>query len=69
MEFVTGIREKDTLEIKDIVGRELNGNVKMNGTIHTIRDMGEFAFILLRKREGLVQCVYDAGTEIGISLK
>ena len=68
MEFVTGIKEKDTLEIRDIVGRDLNGNVKMNGTIHTIRDLGEFAFIVLRKREGLVQCVCDKA-QTGCSLK
>ena len=33
----------------------------MNGAIHTIRDMGTVAFIILRKREGLVQCVYEEG--------
>ena len=35
--------------------------VKVNGAIHTIRDMGTVAFIILRKREGLVQCVYEEG--------
>lgn len=33
----------------------------MNGAVHNIRDMGEFAFIILRKAEGLVQCVYEEG--------
>ena len=33
----------------------------MNGAVHNIRDMGEFAFIILRKEEGLVQCVYEEG--------
>ena len=28
---------------------------------HTIRDMGEVAFVVLRKREGLLQCVYEEG--------
>lgn len=27
----------------------------------TIRDMGTVAFVILRKREGLVQCVYEEG--------
>ena len=31
----------------------------MNGAVHNIRDMGEFAFVILRKAEGLVQCVYE----------
>ena len=29
--------------------------------MHVIRDMGEIAFVILRKREGLLQCVYEAG--------
>ena len=33
----------------------------MNGAVHNIRDMGEFAFVILRKAEGLVQCVYEDG--------
>lgn len=61
MEFVTGVTKKDTSEISDILGGSLSGNVKISGAIHTIRDMGEFAFIVLRKREGLVQCVYEEG--------
>ena len=68
MEFVTGIREKDTLEIRDILGRGFEGNVKVNGTIHTIRDMGDFAFIVLRKRDGLIQCVHNE-EKTGYSLK
>ena len=33
----------------------------MNGAVHTIRHMGEVAFVILRKSQGLVQCVYEAG--------
>lgn len=33
----------------------------MNGAVHTIRDMGEVAFVVLRKREGLLQCVFEEG--------
>lgn len=61
MNFITGIRNKDTSEISDILGGSLTGNVKLNGAIHTIRDMGEVAFVVLRKSEGLVQCVYEEG--------
>ena len=39
----------------------IGAEVKVNGAIHTIRDMGTVAFIILRKREGLVQCVYEEG--------
>ena len=58
MEFMTGVAKKDTLEISEILSADYEGkNVKVQGAIHTIRDMGEVAFIVLRKREGLVQCV------------
>ena len=33
----------------------------MNGAVHKVRDMGEVAFVILRKAEGLVQCVYEEG--------
>ena len=62
MEFMTGAVKKDTLEISEIKVADYEGkNVKVNGAIHTIRDMGEVAFIVLRKREGLIQCVYEEG--------
>ena len=60
MEFVTGVKEKETLELHELMAKDLVGNtVKVNGAIHAIRDMGNVAFIILRKREGLVQCVSD----------
>ncbi|MHB8129362.1 MAG: aspartate--tRNA(Asn) ligase [Mobilitalea sp.] len=61
MEFITGIKKKDTSDISEILENGLSGTVKINGFIHTIRDMGEVAFVVLRKREGLVQCVYEVG--------
>lgn len=61
MNFITGILKNQTSEISDILGGDLAGVVKVNGYIHTIRDMGEVAFVVLRKREGLVQCVYEEG--------
>lgn len=62
MEFVTGIKEKETLELSELLAEGMAGNtVKVNGFIHTIRDMGNVAFLILRKREGLVQCVFEEG--------
>ncbi len=61
MEFIAGIKQKETKEISDILAQGISGKVKINGYIHTIRDMGEVAFVVLRKREGLVQCVYEEG--------
>ena len=62
MELVTGVKKKETLELRELLeaGR-IGTEVRVNGAIHTIRDMGTVAFIILRKREGLVQCVYEEG--------
>lgn len=62
MEFVSGVKRKDTLEISELLAGDYTGKeVKVNGAVHTIRDMGDVAFVVLRKREGLLQCVYEEG--------
>ena len=60
-EFMTGVARKDTVEISEILAGDYEGRtVCVNGAIHTIRDMGDVAFVILRKREGLLQCVFEA---------
>ena len=62
MEFLTGAVQKEDLGIAEILAGDYEGkNIKVKGAIHTIRDMGEVAFIVLRRRDGLVQCVYEPG--------
>ena len=62
MEFLTGVAQKETLELSQLLQSEMEGKaVKTNGAVHTIRDMGNIAFVVLRKREGLLQCVYEEG--------
>lgn len=62
MEFLTGVRQKETLEISELLAVDGEGQtVKVNGAVHTIRNMGNVAFVVLRKREGLLQCVYEEG--------
>lgn len=62
MEFMTGVNKKDVLEISELLTGDFEGKtVKANGAVHTIRDMGDVAFVILRKREGLLQCVYEEG--------
>lgn len=62
MEFLTGVKQKETLEIGEILAGDYEGRViKVNGAVHTIRNMGDVAFIVLRKREGLIQCVFEEG--------
>ena len=62
MEFVNGVKEKRVLDIREVLEGEYGGKeIRMNGAVHTIRHMGEVAFVILRKSRGLVQCVYEAG--------
>lgn len=62
MDYITGFKEKDTMEISELLAEGMLGRtVKVNGAVHVIRDMGEIAFIILRKREGLLQGVYEEG--------
>lgn len=62
MEYLTGVKEKDTVGIRQIADDSYEGKtVKINGAIHNIRHMGDMAFVILRKAEGLVQCVYEEG--------
>ena len=69
MEYLTGKTEKKTLGIQDILAGEYEGKeVTVNGAVHKIRDMGDVAFVVLRKSEGLLQTVYEDGVT-DISLK
>lgn len=69
MEFIKGNIKKETLGIRELLKEDKeNKTVKVKGMIHIIRDMGEIAFVILRKAEGLVQCVYEEGcTRIPLS--
>lgn len=69
MDFLTGIKEKETIGIQAILDGDYAGqSVLLEGTVHNIRDMGEVAFVILRKAEGLVQCVMEEG-KTNLSLK
>lgn len=69
MELMTGVKQPETLELEELYAEEMEGKrVRVNGAVHTIRDMGEVAFVILRKRDGLLQCVYEDG-KAGFDLK
>lgn len=69
MQFMKGQTQKQTLEISDILAGDYAGKeVKIHGAVHKIRNMGDVAFIVLRKREGLVQTVYEDEVT-GVDLK
>ena len=61
MEYLEGVKKAKTLEIGELLAQAEGTEVKVNGAVHTIRDMGNVAFVILRKRDGLVQCVFEEG--------
>lgn len=62
MEFVAGVTKKEVVGIAEVLGGDYMGKtIRMNGAVHAIRNMGEVAFVVLRKAEGLVQCVFEEG--------
>ena len=40
--------------------------VTVRGAVHAIRDMGELAFLILRRAEGLLQCVWEPSSEFDL---
>ncbi len=55
--FMTGERKKNTVAFADFEKYE-NQIVTIKGTIHNIRMMSDFAFVILRTARETVQCVY-----------
>ena len=63
MEFLTGLTPEETLEIEELLDASRIGTeVRVRGAVHTIRDMCELSFVVLRKRDGLLQCIFEEGT-------
>lgn len=61
MEFVEGINKKEICGLKEMLQKELPASVQTEGAVHSVRDMGDVIFIILRSREGLFQVVCENG--------
>lgn len=61
MEFITGLKQQEEAEVEDLLKAEEGTTIILEGAVHSIRDMGEIAFVILRKREGLIQTVWEEG--------
>ena len=60
MEFLDGTWKKEACEWKELLGDSiLNQEAVVEGAVHSIRNMGDVAFVILRRREGLFQTVYE----------
>lgn len=61
MEFITGLKQQEEAELEDLLKAEEGTTIILEGAVYSIRDMGEIAFVILRKREGLIQTVWEEG--------
>lgn len=61
MEFITGLKQQEEAELEDLLKAKEGTTIILKGAVHSIRDMGEIAFVILRKREGLIQTVWEEG--------
>lgn len=68
MEFITGLKQQEEAELEDLLKAEEGTTIILEGAVHSVRDMGEIAFVILRKREGLIQTVWEEGkTDLELS--
>ena len=60
MEFLNGICKKEVTDWDELTGTSLlNQEVVLEGAVHSIRNMGDVAFVILRRREGIFQTVFE----------
>ena len=59
MEFLDGSWKKEVSSWDALMGEELlNQEAILEGAIHSIRNMGDVAFVIIRRREGLFRTVF-----------
>lgn len=60
MDYLTGNEILMHTTLDELSARAQDGRpAHIHGAVHNIRDMGDFAFVIIRIPEGLVQCVVD----------
>jgi len=64
---IKGVTKSKYAELADILPLQEGAELCVKGMIHTIRDMGDFSFVVLRKRDCVLQCVLDSKASFDIS--
>lgn len=67
MDFIEDVKKKVAGDLEDFLLADEGAELVLEGAVHSVRDMGEIAFVVLRRREGLVQTVLEKG-KTGIEL-
>ncbi|MCD7867336.1 MAG: aspartate--tRNA(Asn) ligase [Clostridiales bacterium] len=60
MEFMDGVVKERSTPWDELLGGEITGQeAVIEGAVHSIRNMGDVAFVIIRRREGLFQTVFE----------
>lgn len=58
MEYITGSRKMGVMEAEELK-KHIGETLQIHGSVYKLRKMSGFAFVLLRMRRAIVQCVYS----------
>src|SRR5699024_3565393 len=61
MDFIEEAGKREETGLEKLLRLEEGQEMCMEGAVHSVRDMGEIGFVILRKREGLIQTVWEEG--------
>ena len=61
MEKITGVTKDSAGAATALKAMEEGAHVKVKGAVHSVRRMGEITFLILRRRDGLLQLVCEEG--------
>lgn len=65
MKYASGIQEDLKTGFEKFLEGKEGAEAVLEGAVHSIRDMGEIAFVIIRSREGLIQTVWEEGVTKG----
>lgn len=63
MEKITGMTKDSAGAAAALKAMEEGAHVKVKGAVHSVRRMGEITFLILRRRDGLLQLVCEEGKQ------
>ena len=57
MKTMTGMTQPQDSGVKDVLAMAVGEQARVHGLVHTLRDLGDVRFMLLRMPQGVLQCV------------
>ena len=64
MQAMTGKTEGKHSTLDEVLAMETGAQATVHGLVHTLRDLGDVRFALLRMPQGVLQCVLGAGEDV-----